>query len=1125
VRRVWLNRRMIGRRRRVHLLAVATALALVCLPGASASASASAGHLFWASSAGIQRADADGTNARMLLAGTNYYYLAVDAQHVFFAANGDKRIGRMDLDGGNPDPNWITGLTRAPAGLASAGGRVCWTSSSPTAQANDGQIGCTTVDAAGAHGAVNEAVLAGLDGGGAFAMDASHIYFVVPLNRAGAATQESIGRADVDGRNVNPSFLPGPFNLVDALAVNANHVYLGIGNPQNEAPHSEILSAPLDGGGTSTVETLDPQSYFRTLAASDDTLYWVNISGQDAFKHIATSAANGAARNEALVSGNDAIQAVATEPAAGCRDSIDFQTSMVATGCFLPTGKPNELKAKGTFRMNGIDFKSGDDSTAPVVFDTQRKTVDGDLVSMSLSAPGWGGGWFAWQIPTGLHMTFPYGVTRFSYFLKTPLSATPSLDGRALGFLQLGGLVSPTLFGFPAHAPGIELEFTPGHTSLTVQISIPTTPAAFIDPINGLWKVRDERGREGISYPTLLKVKITANNTDGVDYVEGTGSPANVYGIDTAKKGKERLVFGAKGKPAGSVIELAKLRLGWQLAKGIIDAGAVLVLHGTPTEEAKSMLPADFFFGQRILSVDTQFTWRSLVAFGTTVYLPWPTRIAMNLNSLNKIVPPLAEAGIFWQRIGLTGGYNLNFADPPFDVGGSIGFSWLPRFKHDFLWFQEAASLDATGDIVFGPFALKGTGDLKVIGANLVHGAFSIGTEGLDLVGTAGLDFNEILRVGIPLNFRGLIHLGMPAGAAWQLGGAGKAEVWKFNLRGDLIWNSNGIGFCATAGALKGKGIYFDGATHQGGCEGGPFADGSSAGVFSSGSGGPTGGGGGKGDAGDVASASAAKRPVFRVTKRSRLTGVAIVGTGGAPYVRITGPGGLSLAVDQTHPTAQSGDTVLIANPSDKTTYLSFQNARVGTYRIETLPGSSPIRIVGYSANLAQPRVRATVRSAGCAQRLAWHVRPLPGQAVTFLEQIKGKPDRALITTTKARGTLTFTPQTSATPGRTILARVMQQGTPRTTVRVARFRATTGNPPGAVRGLKGRRRGGTVALSWTPVCGALTYLVTTTASGTTAKSTSKKTRVTVKAGKRAKVAVAAAGPFGALGKAATVTVK
>jgi hypothetical protein len=126
--------------------------------------------------------------------------------------------------------------------------------------------------------------------------------------------------------------------------------------------------------------------------------------------------------------------------------------------------------------------------------------------------------------------------------------------------------VSPTLFWFPAHAPAVELEFTPGRTTLTIQISVPTTTKAFLDPVNGLSKVPTANSGARISYPTSMRGKLTLTNEDGVDTLEGNFAPADVYGVDTAKSGEDALVRVKSAAPRTSVIELAKVHFAWELA-------------------------------------------------------------------------------------------------------------------------------------------------------------------------------------------------------------------------------------------------------------------------------------------------------------------------------------------------------------------------------------------------------------------------------------------------------------------------------------------------------------------------------------------------------------------------------
>ena len=75
---------------------------------------------------------------------------------------------------------------------------------------------------------------------------------------------------------------------------------------------------------------------------------------------------------------------------------------------------------------------------------------------------------------------------------------------------------------------------------------------------------------------------------------------------------------------------------------------------------------------------------------------------------------------------------------------------------------------------------------------------------------------------------------------------------------------------------------------------------------------------------------------------------------------------------------------------------------------------------------------------------------------------------------------------------------VMQQGTPRAEIVVARYGSPTGT--GRITGLKARRKGNKTTVSWKPVCAAFDYAITVTA-GKTKKTTSTKKTSTVLTGK------------------------
>ena len=217
-----------------------------------------------------------------------------------------------------------------------------------------------------------------------------------------------------------------------------------------------------------------------------------------------------------------------------CMPTLDFQTSMIATGCFAPVdASKGTWTSIGQFRMDGINFKSPDDQAHPVIFDDQQKTVDGDQVEMSLSAAGFDGQYLAFYVPGGLHLSFPYSATLHTWALSTPWATPSLLSVLNFGFLAADSGSTTTLFGFPAHAPAVEVDFTPGQTVLTMQVSFPPTTSAWLDPINGLWKSRRANGSVGVVYPTAVKMKVTANNAVGVSQLEGSFAPAGVLGIDT----------------------------------------------------------------------------------------------------------------------------------------------------------------------------------------------------------------------------------------------------------------------------------------------------------------------------------------------------------------------------------------------------------------------------------------------------------------------------------------------------------------------------------------------------------------------------------------------------------------
>lgn len=776
-----------------------------------------------------------------------------------------------------------------------------------------------------------------------------------------------------------------------------------------------------------------------------------------------------------------------------CQPTLDFHTSMIAKGCFVPVDvAAGTWRAKGQFRMDGIDFQAQDDVSDPVTFNDKQKTVDGDHVKMSLSAPGWGGGWMAFSVP--LHLSFPFTQEQHTLALTTPWATPGSLAMKGIGYLTAGLGGSSTIFGFPAHAPAAELDFTPGQTTLKLQLSFPRQSGAFLDPVNGLWKVPTANGGTRITYPIAVRATIIASNSTGVSEIDGSFSPSAAYGIDTQANQFVR----STGPPPLGTVELARIGFNWHLSQGGFDATALLVVHNNPSNAAREWVkPLAGFLGKTLVSVDLGFKWLTTAqVFGHTFPIPGLTSLSVQVNNINQYIE--GTPGLFWQRLGLNGGIDVTNPLGAVRLGANVGFTWLPRFKSDYLWFQEVASLDGGGELTFDPFSFSGSAALKALNATLVSGAMKLNHDGLYLQGTAGLNLDQLLRVGFPAAIQGTGSLSLPTTGDtflgnWQLLVDGKVNVWTLVADGKLAMNATGAGLCVTSSDFGTKGVYFDGAWHVGGCNTAPFGPAASAGVTMNAA---------RSSHGD---ALAGPSPTsFVIGPHAQVSEVAVRGLGAAPQVTLSGPGGLSLTATSTAPADITPAGGLVMNPSDDTTYVLFSHARPGRYEVTPVGGTGGIGEVQFARPLPPPSVSAHVTTDGCQAELRWHVVPEPGQRVIF-EERSSAGEQQLVSTDAPTGKHALVPSTGAGNDRAVVALVEQQGTPREQLVVARYRAPSGT--GRVVGLHAERISRKVILTWAPVCGASYYYVTVGKGARSTATTTTRTRLVVRIGQRRHVVV------------------
>ena len=240
------------------------------------------GYIYWAGG-DIGRANLDGTAIDESFIDLRFGdlasgELAVDAQHIYWAS-GDA-IGRANLDGTGVDENFISGI--APDHVAVGAEYIYWTESFfdfASSGLPRGSIARAKLDGTGVE---REFIRFDYTVGGV-AVDDNYIYWREGSPVAISFPGGAIGRAGIEGSDVDPDFIPTtPLGTPGGgLAVDVEHVYWlnAVGDPNHHRP--TIARANLD--GTAIDEsfiaawsyTFDP--YPADLAVDDAHVYWPNF--------------------------------------------------------------------------------------------------------------------------------------------------------------------------------------------------------------------------------------------------------------------------------------------------------------------------------------------------------------------------------------------------------------------------------------------------------------------------------------------------------------------------------------------------------------------------------------------------------------------------------------------------------------------------------------------------------------------------------------------------------------------------------------------------------------------------------------------------------------------------------
>lgn len=379
------------------LIALVVVLALAAAPAAGADT-----HVFSiASSPSTHIAstrDADGTTTTLRMGSTNA--IAADGKHLYWSEQrGDGgAIGRMDVDGANIDPNWLTGLSHGMGqALAVAPGHVCWT----TSHSQLFEIGCVPVNADGSHGAPVQGVVTDQSMNG-FAIDAGHLYWgrATSINLPG-----TIARANIDGSNVQNDFIPN-VTYPRGIAVNADRIFFTETHPQSASPPpATIKTALLSGGAPLAIVTLPGDTPLGPIAVNGDRVYWTEGSTT---MTIGRATLTGSDQNHAFATPGGLLLGLATEQASSDTLDVDLSASS-ADGRPLDSGGLTEQESfnvrvtlkntSSTATIKDLAYAGG----APL-------TIDGRSIARIgiLSAPA---GALPSTLGPGESATFDYALT------------------------------------------------------------------------------------------------------------------------------------------------------------------------------------------------------------------------------------------------------------------------------------------------------------------------------------------------------------------------------------------------------------------------------------------------------------------------------------------------------------------------------------------------------------------------------------------------------------------------------------------------------------------------------------------------------------------------------------------
>ena len=211
----------------------------------------------------------------------------------------------------------------------------------------------------------------------------------------------------------------------------------------------------------------------------------------------------------------------------------------------------------------------------------------------------------------------------------------------------------------------------------------------------------------------------------------------------------------------------------------------------------------------------------------------------------------------------------------------------------------------------------------------------------------------------------------------------------------------------------------------------------------------------------------------FAVPNGLPTEGIKVEGDGGRPSFTATGPGGVVVGTE----TPSSAGVVFNAG-GPTTSYLLLREPRGGTWTITPNDGSPAITSIQVAHGFDPLKVRANLGGRGRTRKIEYRLSNRGhDQRAVFLE--RGKfGTRVLGATSKARGTLRFTPADVRGRNRTVLVQTQRDGFVSSEKRIGKFEAPPLKRPGKVRKLRAKRRGNSLLVRWRGARDAQRYSIT-----------------------------------------------